>query len=231
MDNNSIISAIVSGVIAFFTSFITTKMTIKNDNKKYNNDLKRQEIKDKPKFKVSKTVFRDDSEADMSIVAAAFENEKDDNNNIKFVYDQCYKNNDELIHFDYIFKNVGKSAATELYFITTSPKNSSIILMEDKEDFLNHPFINYSELYDYNLIESGDSIKIRIYYHKDKIFSKIFSSPFCIVYKDEFGNYWEQPFFEREVKLYEPSKTTHKDLMQSISVEIALQCFENPLLW
>lgn len=231
MDKNSIMSIVISGFISLIIAFITTKMTIKNDNKRHNLDMKRQELNDKPKFKLSKTVFRDDSEADMRIVAAIFESEKDEKNNIRFNYDSCYRNNDELVHYDYVFKNVGKNAATELYFYTTSPKNSSVFLLEDKDEFLNHPFINYSELYDNNLIESGDSIKIRIYYHKDRVLSKIFSSPFCIAYKDEYGNYWEQPFFEREAKLYEPSRITHKHLMQSISEEVALQCFENPWMW
>ncbi len=231
MDSSSIISIAISGLIAFLTSIITAKMTIRNENKKHALDIKRQEQNDKPKFKLSKTVFRDDSEADMRIVAAVFETEKNEDNTIKFIYDPCYRNNNELVHFDYIFKNVGKNAATELYFYTTSPKNSSIFLLEEKDSFLNNPFINYSELYDYNLIESGDAIKIRVYYQKDKIFSKIFSCPFCIAYKDEFGNYWEQPFFEREAKLYEPSSTTHKDILQSTSIEVALQCFENPMLW
>lgn len=231
MELNTIIEAIITGLLGGLFTVIGVKITIANENKWKKREETKKEFNEKPKFKFKKGTFRSDNEADISVFAAPFVAKRDEKNYIQFEYEDKLKNDAEVVCYDYVFENIGKNAATQFSIVINSQKSASIFDYEDKNEWMEKHFINYSSLYDQGTIEPGESIKLRIGYHKDLQFSSCFSATFSILYKDEYGNYWEQPFFERQGKLYEPFKITYKDYLNMVTTQKAMECFENPLLW
>ena len=80
-------------------------------------------------------------------------------------------------------------------------------------------------------IQKNDKIKIRFAYHKDLEFSNLFSATFSILYRDSNANVWKQPFFERQNKLYEPTRIKVKEFLEMTSIENDMKYFENYRLW
>ena len=231
IDINTILEAIITGLIGGFFTVVGVKITIANENKWKKREEKKKKFNEKPKFKFKKGTFRSENEADISIFAAPFVAKRDEKNYIQFEYDDKLKENDKVVYYDYVFENIGKNAATEFSIVINSQKNASILDFENKNEWMEKHLINYSSLYDKRSIESGESIKLRIAYHEDVQFSSCFSATFSILYKDEHGNYWEQPFFERQGKIYEPFEITYKDYLDMVMTKKAMECFEQPWLW
>lgn len=231
MEVNTIIEAIITGLISGLFTVIGVKITIANENKWRKREEKKKEFNEKPKFKLKKGTFRSENDADISIFAAPFIAKRDEENYIQFEYNDKLKENDKVVYYDYVFENIGKNAATEFSIVINSQKNASIFDFENKNEWMENHLINYSSLYDKGNIESGENIKLRIAYHEDVQFSSYFSATFSILYKDEYGNYWEQPFFERQGKLYEPIRKNYKEYIDMVTTTKVMEYFEQPWLW
>ena len=67
-----------------------------------------------------------------------------------------------------------------------------------------------------------------------KLYSKIcktFSSELALIFRDSYGNLYEQPFFLQQENLYEPRSITHKEYNIYTKPDTAIECFKNPWLW
>ena len=190
-----IIEPMITGIIAGFFSIIAVKITIANENKWKKRVEEKNEIDKKPRFKLAKTVFRNESQVDMFILATKFEISVDDNKTVSFKYDERVIEDYNMNFYDYIFENIGEEAVEEFWIVINSKINASIIKYYHREDYLKYPIPNYSILYDERTIQKNERIKIRIAYHKDLEFSNLISATFSILYRDSNGNLWRQPFF------------------------------------
>lgn len=229
MNIENIINSIISGLISGAITIVGVLITIRNDNKWKRKEERKNIFKEKPKFSVQKA--EDEAKADIQVLVASFECIKDDENGIQFVYDKKLKKDKEIVSKDYIFENTGKSAAKYFSVIMNEKKHFSIFEYSRRKSWLESRFINYYVLYDKKEIEPGQTIRLRLYRHKDENFSSYAYAGLSIYFTDEYGNYWEQPFFNGDAKLYGPYQKTHKDYIDDISTDTALECFENPMLW
>lgn len=227
---NTIIEAVVSGLISGIFTVIGVLITLGVENARKEKEIKRAEIKNKPRFKLREGKFGTDDIIDLSVFVAPFNVIKKEDGTIIFNYDKKLYN-ENIICKDFIFENIGKGFAAEFHIVSNNQKHVSIISFPLRKSFMNMHSLNYCVLYDKSSIEVNESLKVKIIYNKELQSTNLFSADFSIYYKDENGNYWEQPLFPETPKLYEPVKSSWKELKNQISVETALECFENPLLW
>lgn len=76
------------------------------------------------------------------------------------------------------------------------------------------------------------TISVRVCYISDKIVvSNMGSAPITIWMIDENRNWWLQPLFAPDNKTYNSTRTSHKEWKEYTSEEVAIECFENPMLW
>ena len=229
MNIETIMDSVISGLISGFATIIGVFIGIKNENKWRLKEERKNIFKEKPKFSVQKA--EDEEKADIQILIAPFECIKDYEKGIEFIYDKKLRKDTEIVHKDYIFENTGKSAARYFSVIMNDKKHFSIFEYSRRKSWLDSKFINYYVLYDKKEIEPGQKIRLRVYRHKDENFSSYAYAGLSIYFTDEYGNYWEQPFFNGVPKLDGPYQKTHKDYIDDASTATALECFENPMLW
>ncbi|MBR3888662.1 MAG: hypothetical protein IKJ32_06145 [Clostridia bacterium] len=229
MNLEKIIEFIIPAVIGGCFTLICTFITEANKNKKEKREEERRIFKEKPKFSVRKA--DDNEKADVQVFIAPFECVKNEDNEINFVYDKKLKKDKDIVWVDYIFENVGESAAREFSIVMNEKKYFSIFDYPQRKSWLESKFIHYYVMYDKDEIRVGKTIRLRVYKHKDDEFSSFASAGLSIYFRDDYGNYWEQPFFNGSCKLYEPYKKTYKDYRDDILPDKALECFENPVLW
>ena len=231
MNWDLIYEPIITGLITGIFTIIAVKITIVNENMWKRKEEEKKELENKPRFKLRKTTFRNESEADMFILATKLETNVDENKIIRFKFDERLKEEHNMNFYDYIFENIGEGTVEEFWIVTNAKRDTSIMKYYDKDHYIKYPIPNYAVLYDERAIQKGEKLKIRIAYHKDLEFSNLFSATFSILYRDSNGNLWGQGFFERQNKLYEPRRIKAKEYLQMISIEDAMECFEKPWLW
>lgn len=92
--------------------------------------------------------------------------------------------------------------------------------------------MNYEAWSNKHFIKQGDKITVRLYYLKDKIIlSNIGSATITLWLKDINGNIWQQPLFIQNDFIDKSYESNNKEFKNSIDIETALKCFENPYLW
>ena len=58
-----------------------------------------------------------------------------------------------------------------------------------------------------------------------------FSCTLAILFRDDYNNLWEQPFWYEKDNLYEPHQITSKEYYSYVTMNDALDCFEHPWMW
>jgi len=220
---------ILSGLIVGIFTVIGVGLTIKNENRKAKKEEAEKRIDNKPEFIVEKSIFANDEVCDIVAFGSPLLLETKDNV-IKFDYPEEIKNKDEYVHYDYIFKNIGKTSTIEFDLITTNQQKTVLFNYDELESYIKNPMINYNCMYDRKIFPNKE-IKVRIYYHRDMQFYSFISSILSILYCDEYGYRWEQPFFEDKFKLYQPHQITSEEYKNHTTINAALECFESPYKW
>lgn len=226
----AIIGNAVNGLIVRIFTYLGVKTTIKFEKKKYENERYEKLVKEKAEFLLLPTKKLKNKKSQIQAFFAPFKVIYTMDNDFYFSYPKDILKKEQIIYHDYTFKNIGKSATTEFAVVVTNQKRNSLFGYDDYKDYIKNGYINYDCFYNYKIFPN-ESITIRLYYNKNYYFQNQFSSTFEIVYKDENGLFWAQPFFDNKNGLYEPYQITHEEFRNRIVVEQALECFEKPYLW
>ena len=75
------------------------------------------------------------------------------------------------------------------------------------------------------------AIMIDIAYLPDSKIYNTFSSELALLFRDSYGNLYEQPFFLQQGNLYEPRSITNKEYNNYTKTDTAIECFKNPWMW
>lgn len=94
----------------------------------------------------------------------------------------------------YKLKNVGKIDIICLNVIDNNSRNTILCDVDSVEYYIENGLLNYSECYNH-IIRVGETVSLRICYHKDCIVSGIFAASFTIGMEDRNGRYWTQGLF------------------------------------
>lgn len=222
----NIIGNAINGLIVGIFTVIGVGITLRHEKKKETRQERKEKYNNSPELIVNNYKTENNEDFDIKLLVARFEADE----NINFKYSKEYKDKNEYICKDFIFKNIGKTSIESLDIVSTYKKNTSIFDIEYADIFMKNGSINYGYIYDKKIFP-GEELKIRLYFHKNIIISSGMSCAFVIQFNDSNGVYWEQSFFENNCNLYSPREISYKEYKDNISVEKSIECFEKPYLW
>ena len=150
-----------------------------------------------------------------------------------FYYDPEVIEYENWVSVEYTLKNIGHTEISHIYFSTNLPKNTSLFGVETRENEMcyENNLLNYSVILDKS-VKPKESIKLKICYIDEKIIlSNIGSATITIWMVDEKNNWWSQPLFAPENKIYNSKRSSHKEWKDYTDESKAIECFKNPMLW
>lgn len=130
----------------------------------------------------------------------------------------------------YTLKNVGKTDISTTNIICNYQRDTCIFPCTFLGTFISNNALNYSECYD-KKIRSGETVSLKICYHKDRVITGMMSATLSIGMHDDNGHYWQQPLFAPTDRVYDSREVTWKEYKADLRPDLAIECFKNPTLW
>ena len=150
-----------------------------------------------------------------------------------FFYDESVITPENWVCVEYTLRNTGHTEIDHIYFSTNLPKNTALFNVLNEENVMCHDnhFLNYSVIFE-KAIKPQQTVSIKVCYISGKIVvSNIGGAPITIWMIDENKNWWSQPLFAPDNKIYNSSRSSHKEWKDYTDEAKAIECFENPMLW
>lgn len=239
----AIIASVLGGLVGGLFTFLGVWMTIHHENKKTRQEeLKRQKEKEEQLFenrprleimgykKLSK--YSAAKKADISLLLCSIKEYKNEGRAM-FFYDESVITPENWVCVEYTLRNTGHTEIDHIYFSTNLPKNTALFNVLNEENVMCHDnhFLNYSVIFE-KTIKPQQTVSIKVCYISDKIVvSNIGGAPITIWMIDENKNWWSQPLFAPDNKIYNSSRSSHKEWKDYTDEAKAIECFENPMLW
>ena len=130
----------------------------------------------------------------------------------------------------YTFKNVGKTDISTTDIICRYQKDTCIFPCALINEYIENNILNYSECYD-RKIRSGETVSLKLCYHKDRVITGLLSAIITIGMQDDNGRYWQQPLFAPTDRIYDSRQVDWKEYRDNLLPDLAIECFKNPGLW
>lgn len=239
----AIIASVLGGLVGGLFTFLGVWMTIHHENKKTRQEeLKRQKEKEEQLFenrprleimgykKLSK--YSAAEKADISLLLCSIKEYKNEGRAM-FFYDESVITPENWVCVEYTLRNTGHTEIDHIYFSTNLPKNTALFNVLNEENVMCHDnhFLNYSVIFE-KAIKPQQTVSIKVCYISGKIVvSNIGGAPITIWMIDENKNWWSQPLFAPDNKIYNSSRSSHKEWKDYTDEAKAIECFENPMLW
>lgn len=239
----AIIASVLGGLVSGLFTFLGVWLTIRHENKKaLQEELKRQKEKEEQLFenrprleimgykKLSK--YSTTKKVDISLLLCGIKDYKNEGRAM-FYYDPEVIESENWVSVEYTLRNIGHTEISHIYFSTNLPKNTSIFGVENCENEMCYEknFLNYSVILDKS-VKPKESFKLKICYVDKKIIvSNMGNATITIWMVDEKNNWWSQPLFAPENKIYNSIRSSHKEWKDYTDESKAIECFENPMLW
>lgn len=230
INNNAIVASLITLSISTIINIIFRRNDRKHEDKKENKKNRREEFINKAKLHIESKKWDSKEEPDIKVFLTDFKVDSNDNNNIEFSYREYVLNKKKYKHIQFYLKNVGNADISYLDICATNMKHNMLCGVDSVELLVKDKFINYNYLYDREILKE-DVILLDIAYLEDSNICNSFSSELAILFKDSYGNLYEQPFFIKRRNLYEPFPISSEDYRLKTTVDKALECFENPWMW
>ena len=151
-------------------------------------------------------------------------------NQINAHYKEEHLNSDEWCCVIYTFKNAGKTDISSMDIIWHFQQSSCIFPADETRQWAEGNLLNYAYCYD-KKIRVGDTVSMKVCYHKDAIIPGLISATISIGMIDDNGRYWTQPLFAPQDKLYDSRAISPKDYIEQTRTDMAEECFKKPWLW
>lgn len=116
----------------------------------------------------------------------------------------------------YKFKNIGKTDIRFTNVTCTYKKDVILCDVNNSNILLEHNLLNYSILCD-KKIYVNDTFTMRVCFHKNCIVEGLFTAIVAIMVEDSNGNYWIQPLFVPEDRIYESSMISHEEYIEFVT--------------
>ena len=239
----AIIASVLGGLVGGLFTFLGVWMTIHHENKKTRQEeLKRQKEKEeqlfenRPRLEImgykKLSTYSAAKKADISLLLCSIKEYKNEGRAM-FFYDESVITPENWVCVEYTLRNTGHTEIDHIYFSTNLPKNTALFNVLNEENVMCHDnhFLNYSVIFE-KTIKPQQTVSIKVCYISDKIVvSNIGGAPITIWMIDENKNWWSQPLFAPDNKIYNSSRSSHKEWKDYTDEAKAIECFENPMLW
>lgn len=206
MSENTIGGIIAVVITGLFTLLIAIRKERKEDLKERQHELQKR-FENRPEFAVvdykdylSRAGYGIKQKCDIELFVAHMEELDKDNYVGEFRAKDL--NPSEWCCVKYTLKNMGNTDVVALSLIITCKENICIFPCANVKELTGRGMPRYMEFYD-RKIRVGETITIKLCYHKDRVIGGFFSAIMLIALEDSNKHYWHQPFFSPENKLYD----------------------------
>lgn len=231
VNNNAGVVSLITLMVTIVFQIITTKSDRRYNEKQENKKNRRKEFENKAEFIIDNNMEDDGTIPHIEIFMTDFDakviNNKTD---VEFYYSKDILNKKKYNHLKFYLKNIGNADINQLDICATAQKNTMLCQTDDIKFLAENKLVNYSYLFDRKIMK-GKAIMIDIAYLPDSKICNTFSSELALIFRDSYGNLYEQPFFLQQKNLYEPRSITHKEYNIYTKPDTAIECFKNPWLW
>jgi hypothetical protein len=196
----------------------------KREEQRQLEDRRRINIDLRPRFEIKELTRRKDNNGgcDVNVLFIAIKEYKDG----KFYYESDATDSNNWISITYKFKNIGKTEISHLDIATDQMRNTALFDVTCISWIKEH-HLNYSAFLD-KMIKPNETFTLKINFTNDKI---IKDARLAIWMQDVYGKYWVQQFYADNGKLRDSREENWEAFKTSTQIDIALECFENPLKW
>lgn len=237
----AIISAVAGGIVTFLTTLALERRKEKRDDRLESKKLQREAFQNRPEMQIVdfkdyivRTGYGVKQKCDIELLVAHIKNVtvegKKKRDIVHAHYKQEYLNPAEWCCVIYTFKNAGKTDISTMDIIWHFQQSSCIFPIDEARPWIEGNLLNYSYCYD-KKIRVGESVSLKICYHKDAIVSGMFSAAISIGMIDDNGRYWTQPLFAPQDKIYDSRTISPKEYIEQTRTILAEECFKKPWLW
>lgn len=236
MDWLGFLGSIISGIIGGLFTFLGVKVTIKNDNKKRKKEELDKAVEKRPRLEIVDykgfDIEKDKSDNCFEITLLDIKQFFCEGSRACFDYDKKSKDNKNYNCVEYTLKNTGMTEIVEVCATSNLPKNMSVFPYERKDFFITNKMINHDVWSDHKYIKPGDFFNIKVYYLKDQIIYSNLGNPTITLWLlDINGRLWSQSFSCPDNEVGVPYLNNINNFRAQTSVETAIQCFKDPMLW
>ena len=237
----AIVSALVGGLFTFLTTLILNRRKEKHEDSLEAKKLQREAFQNRPEMQIvdfkdyiSRTGYGVKQKCDINLFVAYIDHVSVEGQKEKSMvyahYKEKYLNQDEWCCVIYTFKNAGKTDVSTLDILWHFQQSSCLFPMDGVRRWTDGNLLNYSYCYD-KKIRIGETITLKICYHKEAIVPGVFSAPVSIGMMDDNGRYWIQPLFAPQNKLYDSRAISPQEYIEQTNTNLAEECFKKPWLW
>lgn len=231
VNNNAGVVSLITLMVTIVFQIIMTKSDRKYNEKQENKKNRRKEFENKAEFIIDNNMEDDGTIPQIEIFMTDFDakviNNKTD---VEFYYSKDILNKKKYNHLKFYLKNIGNADINQLDICATAQKNTMLCQIDEIKFLAENKLVNYSYLFDRKIMK-GKAIMIDIAYLPDSKICNTFSSELALIFRDSYGNLYEQPFFLQQENLYEPRSITHKEYNIYTKPDTAIECFKNPWMW
>lgn len=236
-----IISALAGGIVTLLTTLALERRKEKREDRIEAKKQQREMFQNRPEMQIvdfkdyiSRTGYGVKQRCDIELFIAHIENITVEDQKTRAIVYAHYKeehlNACEWCCVIYTFKNAGKTDISTMDIIWRFQQSSCIFPVGEARRWAEGNLLNYSYCYD-KKIRVGETITLKVCYHKDVVIPGVFSAPISIGMIDDNGRYWTQPLFAPQNKLYDSRAISHKDYIEQTRTDLAEECFRKPWLW
>lgn len=230
INNNAIVASLITLLITTIIQIAFRKSDRKYNEKLENKKEKKEQFLNKAEMRIEDKKWDSKETPDIYLFMTDFNVSITNDKEVLFNYSKDVLKKDKYKHIRFYLKNIGNADINQLDICATSQKNTMLCDIESVKSFVNNKFVNYSYCYDRKILKDDIILIDLAYLENSKIFNT-FSSELALLFRDSYGNLYEQPFFIQQRNLYEPYMISHKDYKLFTLPDTAIECFKNPWLW
>lgn len=230
INNNAVVASLITLGITTIIQIIFRKNDRKYNEKQENKKERKQQFLNKAELHIEDKKWDSKEKPDICLFMTDFKVSINDKKDVEFHYSKDVLKKDKYKHLKFYIKNIGNADINQLDICTTAQKNTMLCDVESIKYIVDSKFVNYSYCYDRKILKN-DIILIDIAYLEDSKICNTFSSELALLFRDSYGNLYEQPFFIQQNNLYEPHIITNKDYRLYTLPDTAIECFKKPWMW
>jgi hypothetical protein len=168
---------------------------------------------------------------DIDVFVAPIKEYKNEGRHSFYYMDGVDKQN-EWVSAAFKLINIGKTEITYITIAINNPRNNSLFnVNNDEYKFsIENKMLNLTFIFD-KAIKPNDSFTLKINFHKDHILGEAISAGITLWLFDVYGQFWSQPLFVNKGIIYDSKLETLNNYRDYTSWDLALKCFQNPMLW
>lgn len=239
---NEIVSSVLGAFIGGLFTVLGVRMTIRHEKNKERRKEIKEELqeqkereeqinKDKPRLEIvdytSIRKYKHSKSIDACIMMCGVEGYENEPRS-SFIYDKSLINQEDWVCVDYTFRNTGNTEIDHFYFSTNLPDNTAIFNVKDNqyELFYQQCLLNYDVILE-KYVKPNETFTLRVCYIKDKLIRSIIKSATIVVWLiDVNGNWWEQPLFAPDNKIYLPTRSSNEAFRKETDIRYTVEKIE-----